>query len=146
MYKMTLFKNKIRMMLAMMFQECAPDTKNPNDKTLYYKDYEDDEFYGYMWRDWWPADYEMAGTRAPGPYRPPLEEIYYRLWPKAIGKRGYWGIWNTSKSEPSVHANRTSTRKNSFSKHEFRNDRYYSPVPPERRVDWEANPTRPMSS
>lgn len=139
------FKRKIKIMLALAFQECKADEKNPNDKgdggEIYYKEYEDEEYFGYVYRDWWPADNHGRG----GSHRPYLEEIYYKLWSKTVGRKSFDGIWSPSHNTLSVSRGWPTTKKDSLREHNFSRHPYYSPVPPERRVNWEANPTRPTT-
>lgn len=122
-------------MLAMAFQECKADEKNPNDKEFYNKDYEDEEYYGWVYRCWIPAD----------KHGPNVESIYYTLWSKTVGRKGFQGCWYPSNDNLCVNRCWPTAQVYSLREHEFKNDRYYSPVPPERRVGWEANPTRPKS-
>lgn len=128
---MTIFKNKIRDMLVAMFEECKPDGENPNNKMLYYKDYEDDDYYGYAFRGWDEDRFR--------------EEIYYWMWPKTAKKQGYEGMWDTWDNKLTCSRNKMWTTKDSLKNYRFTHP-YYSPVTPEKRVEWEANPTRPKSS
>jgi hypothetical protein len=131
------FKRKIKIMLAMTFQECKQDERNPNDTSeyggsSYYKDYEDADYFGGIYRLWTPKDH----------HGPMVESLNFTLYPKTVGRKGFEGVWYTVTNDLRVWRTPGVTRKRALVNYHFIHQ-YYSPVPPELRVDWEANPTRP---